>query len=110
MYVDFLTSIMAIASCVGYWSVFQKMGYNGWEGLIPIYNTYILFKELMGNGWKMLLLLVPLYNIYLVFKFYITFVQSFQKPKMFAIGLIFMSPIFLCILGFDDSIYLRVEK
>lgn len=27
MYVDFLTSIMAIASCVGYWSVFQKMGY-----------------------------------------------------------------------------------
>lgn len=26
--------------------VFIKMGYAGWEAIVPLYNAYILFKEL----------------------------------------------------------------
>lgn len=87
--------------------VFVKMGYAGWEAIVPLYNAYILFKELYGNGWKMLLMLIPFYDIYVLIKFYIDLAHAFGKSTGFGIGLIFLSPIFMCILGFDNSTYTR---
>ena len=59
-----LELIATILSLVGSWMVYKKMGRQGWEGIVPIYNTYVLCQELYGNGWKFLLLLIPFYNIY----------------------------------------------
>lgn len=87
--------------------VFMKMGYEGWEAIIPLYNVYILFRELYGNGWKMLLLLIPLYNIYVAIKFFIDLAHAFRKTTGFGVGLALLTPIFMCILGFDDSTYAR---
>lgn len=53
--------IAAILSMAGSWMVYKKMGRQGWEGIVPIYNTYVLCQELYGNGWKFLLLLIPFY-------------------------------------------------
>ena len=85
--------------------VFIKMGYAGWEAIVPLYNVYILFKELYGSGWKMLLTLIPLYNIYVIIKFYLDLAHAFGKTTGFGIGILFLSPIFMCILGFDDSTF-----
>lgn len=60
--------IAAILSMAGSWMVYKKMGRQGWEGIVPIYNTYVLCQELYGNGWKFLLLLIPFYNIYFAIK------------------------------------------
>ena len=54
-----LEIIGAILSMVGSWMIFKKMGRQGWEGIVPIYSTYVLCKVLYGNGWKFLLLLIP---------------------------------------------------
>ena len=36
---------LTILQLVGYWKVFEKMGYDGWRGLIPVYNLYVLYQE-----------------------------------------------------------------
>ena len=107
MYVTSAT--LYIISLVATWMLFVKMGRAGWEGIIPLYNTYVLFKELYGNGWKMLLLLIPLYNIYVAIKFNIDLAHAFGKTTGFGIGLIFLNTIFMCILGFDSSTYIGLN-
>lgn len=94
-----------ILTLVAMWKVFNKMGYAGWEAIVPFYNVYIIFKELYGNGWKMLLLLIPLYNIYVLVKYNLDLANAFGKSTGFGIGLIFLNAIFMCIMGFDDSTY-----
>lgn len=37
-----LELIATILSLVGSWMVYKKMGRQGWEGIVPIYNTYVL--------------------------------------------------------------------
>ena len=59
-----LELVVTIITFAASWRIFQKMGRKGWEGIIPLYNTYVLFEELYGNGWRMLLMLIPIYNIY----------------------------------------------
>ena len=63
-----LSLIISILTLVAEWMIFKKMGRQGWEGIVPFYNTYVLCQELYGNGWKFLLLLIPIYNIYFVIK------------------------------------------
>ena len=36
-----LELIATILSLVGSWMVYKKMGRQGWEGIVPIYNTYV---------------------------------------------------------------------
>lgn len=99
---SFFSWVLAIVQLAGNWMVFKKMGREGWEGIIPVYNLYVLFKELYGNGWKFLLLLIPIYNIYVIIKLCIDLARAFNQDSGFAIGLIILSPIFMCILGFGD--------
>ena len=32
----------------------KKMGIQGWKSLIPMYNQFLLFKAVYGNGWVVL--------------------------------------------------------
>lgn len=45
-----LSLIIGILSLVAEWMIFKKMGRQGWEGIVPFYNTYVLCQELYGNG------------------------------------------------------------
>lgn len=96
--------IISIVVIVANVFIYRKMGYEGWEAIIPFYNIYILCRELWGNGWKCLLFLIPFYNIYLLFKFYIDLAHSFNQSTGFGLGLVFLSPIFACILAFSPDI------
>lgn len=49
-----LELIIGILTLVAEWMIFKKMGRQGWEGIVPFYNTYVLCQELYGNGWKFL--------------------------------------------------------
>lgn len=74
-----LEIIGAILSMVGSWMIFKKMGRQGWEGIVPIYSTYVLCKVLYGNGWKFLLLLIPFYNIYFAIKMMVDLARPSTK-------------------------------
>ncbi len=94
-----------VATLVAMWKIYVKMGREGWEAIIPLYNTYVLFEELTGNGWNMLLLLIPFYNIYLAIKIQIDLAHAFGQSTVFGWGLALLNPIFQLILGFGDAVY-----
>lgn len=95
------TAVSAVASA----SVYEKAGEPGWKVLIPFYNTYTMFKFVYGEkeGWRFLLLLIPVANIVFSILLCIELARSFNKGGWFAVGLIFLPIIFMCILGFSKS-------
>ncbi len=102
---DLISLLWFIVTLAASWRIFQKMGREGWEGIIPIYNTYVYYEELYGNGWRMLLLLIPIYNIYVAYRFAQDLAASFHQSKGFGWGLFLLTPIFNCILAFGDAVY-----
>jgi len=94
-----------ILTAIGRWKYFQKMGREGWEGIIPFYSDYVIFEQLYGNGWRFLTLLIPFYNIYVIFRYNIDLAYAFHKSSGFGVGLALLSPIFSMILGFGDAYY-----
>lgn len=105
-YIWLFTMIVSIVTIVAMWKLFKKAGKPGWASIIPIYNTYTLFDIVYpGHGIKFLLMLIPFVNIYIGIKCYIDLAKAFGKSGAYALGLIFLNPIFMCILGFDSSVY-----
>ena len=78
-----LELVVTIISLAASWRIYQKMGRKGWEGIVPFYNTYVLFEELYGNGWRMLLMLIPIYNIYLTFRVNIDLAAEFHYNESY---------------------------
>lgn len=87
------------------WRVFKKMGYRGWESLVPIYSRYLQFEALYGNGAKMFLMLIPFYGVYVMVKSDIDLAHAFNRSTGFGWGLFLLSDIFICILGFGYAEY-----
>ena len=88
------------------WKIFTKAGKPGWASLIPIYNLYVMFDIIYGNGIKFLLLLVPFLNIAVSIAMMIRLAQVFGQEIGFAIGLILLPNIFTLILGFGSAQYI----
>lgn len=97
--------VIAIINIIALWKVFDKAGIAGWKSLIPFYNVYCLCKITWGSGWLMFVYLVPLVNIVFGIMTQNRLAKSFGKGIGFTIGLIFLSPIFLMILGFGSAEY-----
>ena len=95
--------IFTLAEIVGNWQTFKKMGREGWESIVPFYNTYVLFETLYGNGWQFLTLLIPFYGIYVYFKLWIDVAAGFNKSTGFGVGLALLQPIFICLVGFSSE-------
>ena len=115
-----LVLISLILDVVGKWKVFKKAGEPGWKALIPIYNTYtqceitgispwwlvvILIFYFLGSIFEPFKLLGEIASIYFFVIISISTARSFGKSDAFGVGLIFLTPIFSMILGFDTSKY-----
>lgn len=87
------------------WAIFTKAGQEGWKGIIPIYNIFVLLKIVGRPGWWLILFIIPFVNIIIFVITYIDLAKVFGKGVGFAIGLIFLSLIFLGILGFGSAQY-----
>lgn len=89
----------------GLWKTFAKAGQPGWGAIIPIYNIYLLCKIGGRPGWWTILFFVPVVSIVIAIILSVDIAKSFGKGIAFALGLIFLSPIFYCILGFGSAQY-----
>ena len=97
--------IVLIIALVASWKLISKAGEPGWKCLIPIYNVYIMFKIVYGNGWKFLLLLIPIVNIVIAIKYVIDLAKVYGQSTLFGVGMIFVPFIFQLILAFGNSEY-----
>lgn len=78
-----ITLAIAFVNLAAHWRVYQKMGYQGWKSQIPLYNQFLLFKAMYGNGWVVLKIwLMPVIHIVA------TFVLSFVLSSLHAYELI----------------------
>ena len=98
--------IFCVLMLIATWKIFTKAGEAGWKCLIPIYNEYINVKIVDGNGWKFLLLLIPIVNIVYSIMLTVRLAKSFGKGGGFAVGLLFLAPIFYLILAFGSARYI----
>lgn len=87
------------------WKVFTKASRPGWAAVIPLYNTYTMLKVVGRSGWWLLLLVIPFVNLVAAAVVVYDLARSFGKGGGFAIGLFFLSFIFIPILGFSSDPY-----
>jgi hypothetical protein len=94
-----------IAVIAGWWMMFEKAGEAGWKSIIPIYNIIILLKIVGRDWWWVLLMLIPFVGLIIWIIVALDLAKVFGKGTGFAIGLIFLTPIFALILGFGSDTY-----
>ena len=117
-----------ILQVVAYWKIFEKAGEPGWKAIVPFYNTYTQYKfpwntrafwivliggivggilqeategipSLLGT---LIVLIVAIFNIISLNKL----AKAFGHGVGFTIGLFFLNPIFMLILGFSGDEYI----
>lgn len=101
-----LWNLALILVQIDLWFIFKKMGHKGWEGVIPFYNYFLLFKDIYGSGERAFTLLIPFYNIYVYFKLWIDIGTRFHQESWFGIGCAGVAPVFLTMLAFGKQEYL----
>lgn len=84
--------IFYILQVIAYWKIFTKAGEEGWKSIIPIYNGYVQYRL----TWDVQYFWVALYKL----------ACAYGHGIGFTIGLFFLNPLFMLILGFGDSEYM----
>jgi hypothetical protein len=102
-----LSLVAYVLTVIGLWVVFEKAGEQGWKAVIPIYNLYVTLKVVRRPGWWLVLYLIPVVNLVITIIVYYDLARSFGHGAGFTIGLLIVPTIFLLILGFGSSRYLR---
>lgn len=104
---SYLIVILAVFvfSVIVYWKIFTKADETGWKSMIPIYNSYTLYKITYGNGWLFLLTLIPYLGFFIGLKQKFDLAKVYGKGIGFGIGIFFLGIIFLPILAFGSSEY-----
>jgi len=88
------------------WKIFTKAGKPGWASIVPIYNVLVLLEIVGKPWWYLLLMLIPGVNVVILIMVMLDLAKVFGKSGGFAVGLIFLSIIFMAILAFGDAKYL----
>jgi Family of unknown function (DUF5684) len=87
------------------WRIFSKAGKPGWAVIIPIYSTLVFLQVIGRPWWWILLFLIPIVNIVFLIIAVNDLSKSFGHGMGFTLGLLFLSFIFIPILGFGGSKY-----
>jgi hypothetical protein len=94
----FIAAILA-----GMWKTFEKMGRQGWEGIVPIYNIYIILQIIGKPVWWLVLFFIPFVNLVVAILVFIALAEKFGKGAGFGVGLALLGFVFFPILGFGDA-------
>lgn len=103
--ISLISLAVTVVMIIAQWKLFTKAGEEGWKALIPIYNGYVLFNIIYGQGWKYFLMLVPVLNYVVAVAYMIRMAQVYGKGIGFGILNVLFSPITMCILAFGDADY-----
>ena len=129
---------ISILELIANWKIFTKAGEPGWKILIPVYNLYISFKRFWTRRWfwitfavsvgsavvvalitaitndanstiaSVVNLCASVFELVVAIDLTHRISKSFGHGVGFTLGLIFLSPIFTCILGFNKDKYKKL--
>ena len=132
-----LAFVWWLLQIIANWRIFTKAGEPGWKSIIPVYGDYVSYKIAWETGyfWATLILGIavswvqgqadPYSNnimitfVVLVLRIIIAVISIMYSVKLakafgrgipFALGLIFLQPIFMLILGFGDDPYYGADR
>lgn len=122
--------VIIILQIIGQWKVFKKAGKNGWEAIVPYYNTWTLI-EISGCKWWYFLIIIgssllsfnisldlnessslsfnilegigTIINYFIMFCINYNIAKRFNKDIFYALGLTLLPFIFYPILGLGKS-------
>jgi hypothetical protein len=100
-----VAGLIAVVMLAAMWKVFTKAGKPGWACLIPIYNLIVLLQIAGKPGWWVILFFIPIVSLVMSILMYVGLANRFGKGGGFAVGLVFLGPIFFAILGFGSAQY-----
>ena len=107
------------------WNIFTKAGEAGWKSIIPVYSDYISYKIAWQPSYFWLVFVLGIITsvangmadpngtnttILLSILYCIKLSRAFGHGIGFAIGLIFLQPIFMLILGFGNDPYYGADR
>lgn len=121
-----ISFIIWLIELIGYWKVYRKAGEHGWASLIPFYSTFVLYRITWKNGWLFLIpvilgVIIPfaafsmnaISGLVIILCAIGSFVmkcmtsnklaKAFGYGTGFTLGLIFLSFIFVPVLGFGKT-------
>lgn len=97
--------VVAVIMIAALWKIFVKAGEPGWAAIVPIYNAMVILKIVGRPMWWIILFLIPFVNLVMMFVVAFDLSKAFGKGAGFALGMIFLGPIFYPILGFGSAQY-----
>ena len=130
----FFFIIFYIFVIIGYFKIYKKANEKGWKALIPFYNIYILYKIFWKIKYFMFLLIIYFICIFItgfiysqelfeLLMFILTLItlyhriilsirisRSFKKNIFWSLGIIFLPYLFVIILGFNRTKYIKFEE
>ncbi len=95
--------IICIISCC---KIYAKAGQPGWTALIPIYNTLILIRIVGRPDSWIIFSLIPFVGPIVLIVLMFDLAKSFGKGAGFALGMLFLAPIFYPMLAFGSAEYI----
>ncbi len=108
----FVFALVGLVVIIGMWKTFSKAGQPGWAAIIPVYNLVVLFRVAGQSGWLALTFLLNFIPVIgglawlgIVIWNHVNVSKRFGHGVGFALGLVFLAPIFWLILGFGSSKY-----
>lgn len=104
IYLLFL-SVFTVLMIASMWKLFKKAGKNGWEAIIPIYNTIVMLQIIGRPVWWIVLFLIPFVNFVVAIIVAIDLAKSFGKDAGMGILVALLPIIGYPILAFGDSKY-----
>lgn len=109
MMIWLVTMIFSIVIIVANWKMFKKAGEPGVAAIVPFWNTAVLFKMTWGKWYFMFFMLIPFVNFVISIMTIFKLAKVFGKGIGFGFGLLFLSPIFMLLLGFGAAQYVGLD-
>src|SRR5438034_7855705 len=86
--------VVIVVMIAAVWKIFTKAGQPGWASIVPIYNFIVMLRIAGKPAWWFLLMFIPVVNFVVLIIVLLSFARNFGKGGGFAMGLLFLAPIF----------------
>lgn len=110
LFVSVFVALYFWGTIYGKWKLFNRLGYNKFSALVPIWNYYTITKITRNSRWYVIGFYIPYVNImvrYIVFR---RLAKSMNFGRGFTLLLVFIPPIGWPIIAerthrFDDAVF-----